>query len=245
MTFAIISSGIIFVLGIFLFITSMGKMLPIGIKLLPFISVAILWIETYFFTMQDKGGVLKVLLLIAFWILVGVFVFPVGAGNIVFSFLDMEKVLPPEIIGDPSRKDKICFVYHPGMSDFTITNIRTCALKLSEKGYSVTIASAHKRLQVIIKNYKALVFSSPVYAGTARPPLTRFIETNDLSGTKCFLLLTGGGSSTAATELDKASKLIAKSNGSVSSSIKAAQDQSDEDRRRNLESFAANIALSM
>jgi hypothetical protein len=242
MIFEIVFTSIL-ALSIILFFTSnISKMFPMGIKLMPFILIALLWIRALFTGNNPDQSLLSVVLLVIFWVVFCVMVAPAGLGVTLFSLLDREKALAPETIGDPSRKDKICIVYQPGMSDFTIKCIRAFSLKLAEKGYSVTIASAHRRLAVNLKNYKTIGFASPVYAGLIRPPVENFIKRTDLSGTGCFIILTGGDKTRSTDNIIEASKIIASSHGSVIGSKKFFTNDPEQQTKKDLENFAEEIA---
>jgi hypothetical protein len=241
MTFALIFSAVLFLIGLLVFTARMGKMLPAGVKLIPFIAIALLWIHTYFFVLANKTGIIDVIIIIVFYFIVITIILPLGLGIIVFSILDRERVIPPEIIGDPSRKDKICIVYHPGISGATIAAIRVFALKLFEKGYSITVASAHRKLAVIFKNYKAIGFASPIYAGAIRPPIERFVKRNNFKGMTCFLLLTGTVKKEAAADIQKASKIVESSNGTVTASIKVVVTDPEPERTKEMAAFALTV----
>ena len=208
---------------------------------MPLILIGILWTRAFFFNSSDQP-VINTILLIVFWTIFCVIVAPTGLGVILFSVLDREKANPPETIGDPSRKEKICIVYQHGMTDFTIKSIRSFALKLAEKGFSVTIASAHKWLAVNLKNYKTIGLASPVYAGLIRPPIERFIKRTDLTGVGCFIILTGSDKSRATDNIIEASKIVAMSHGSVIGAKKFFTNDPEQLTKKDLETFAEEIA---
>ncbi len=224
------------------FVTSAGKLLPMIARLVPLVSIALAWAHAYVFLFDGEGGIPGIVLLVLFYVLTFGISIPIGTGLIVFVFIDRERVLQPEVIGDPSRSNRVCVVYHPGASDFTVNCIRACALKLAEKGFSTTIASAHDSLAVVFKNYKAILFGSPVYGGMIRPPVVNFIKRTNLSGIACFILLTGGNGETSVIDIQKAAELITKSRGSVTGAIKVTQKDDEVELRKSLEAFGSQIA---
>jgi hypothetical protein len=242
MYYAAVYTCVLVVAGILIFASSFGRMLPAGVKFVPLLSIALIWAHTFFSSFGNGSNIPGTILIILFYFFTFVIVAPLSLGILFFAVLDRERSLPPEVIGDPSRKDKVCVIYHPGMSDFTITGIRTFAFKLAEKGFSTTIATANKALAVIFKNYKALVFASPVYGGVVRPPLIRFIERNNLSGLACFILLTGSVKETAVPDMQKAAQIVTASKGSVTGAIKVTTKESEQELRKVLENFGSEIA---
>jgi len=215
MIFAIVFSVILFICGIIFFITDTGQMMPLGVRLIPLINIGILWIYTVFFALKGKMGIIGVILLVLFWIINAIIVFPATCGSILFSILDREKKLAPQVIGKQESQSEICIIFHPGLSEFTTLIVKDLGQSLAESGYKVTLYSAHSELKINLRDYKAVGFSSPLYAGQIRPPLRKFIDRNDLTGVNCFIVLTGADDHGIERDVQNASKLIQKKGGKI------------------------------
>ena len=99
MNFAIIYTMIILLLSIPLFITNFARIIPIGVRILPFVAaISLLWLHTIFFRLKGRMGVMGIILLIIFYFLTYIIILPAGAGSMVVSILDREKNIPAEII---------------------------------------------------------------------------------------------------------------------------------------------------
>jgi len=216
MNFAIIYTIIILLFSVPFFITSLAKIIPIGIRIFPFVAaISLLWLHTIFFSLKGRTGIIAIILLIIFYFLTYIIILPAGAGSMVISILDREKNIPAETIGSDDSTEQIYIVYHPGMSKFTTKVLRALAENITQNKYKVTLYSAGKDLQINLQDAKAIGFASPVYAGLIRPPLEDFIQRNELSGIECFVVLTGGGEEVAEADTTKAAKLIEEKGGKI------------------------------
>jgi hypothetical protein len=216
MNFAIIYTIIILVLSIPFFITNVLKMIPWGVRIIPFsLAVALLWLYTIFFRLKGKMGLIGIILLLIFYFLTYIIILPSGLGFLVLSILDREKNIAPETIGSVDYPEQIYLIYHPGMSKFTTKVLHSLAESISQNNYKVTLYNVRKDLQINLKEAKAVGFASPVYAGLIRPPLADFINRNEFSGINCFVVLTGSGEESSEVDTDKAAKLIEQKGGII------------------------------
>jgi hypothetical protein len=230
MNFAIIYTIIILLLGIPFFITNFARIIPLGVRIFPFVAaISLLWLHTIFFRLKGKMGVMGIILLIIFYFLTYIIILPAGVGSAVVSILDREKNIPAEIIGSDDSIEQIYMVYHPGMSKFTTKVLRALAENIAQNNYKVTLYSAGKDLQINLADARAIGFASPVYAGLIRPPLEDFIQRNELSGIECFLVLTGSDREGREADTSKAAKLIEEKGGKIVGKEKfITSDQEDE-----------------
>ena len=216
MNFAIIYTIIILLLGIPFFITSLAKIVPIGIRISPFVAaISLLWLHTIFFSLKGRSGIIAVILLIIFYFLTYIIILPAGVGSTVISILDREKNIPAETIGSDDSTEQIYIVYHPGISKFTTKVLRALAENITQNKYKVTLYSAGKDLQINLQDARAIGFASPVYAGLIRPPLENFIQQNEFSGIECFVVLTGGSKESIDVDTTKAANLIEEKGGKI------------------------------
>ena len=230
MNFAIIYTIIILLLGIPFFITNFARIIPLGVRIFPFVAaISLLWLHTIFFRLKGKMGVMGIILLIIFYFLTYIIILPAGVGSAVVSILDREKNIPAEIIGSDDSIEQIYMVYHPGMSKFTTKVLRALAENIAQNNYKVTLYSAGKDLQINLADARAIGFASPVYAGVIRPPLLDFIQRNELSGIECFVVLTGSDREGREADTSKAAKLIEEKGGKIVGKEKfITSDQEDE-----------------
>jgi hypothetical protein len=230
MNFAIIYTIIILLLGIPFFITNFARIIPLGVRIFPFVAaISLLWLHTIFFRLKGKMGVMGIILLIIFYFLTYIIILPAGVGSAVVSILDREKNIPAEIIGSDDSIEQIYMVYHPGMSKFTTKVLRALAENIAQNNYKVTLYSAGKDLQINLADARAIGFASPVYAGLIRPPLEDFIQRNELSGIECFVVLTGSDREGREADTSKAAKLIEEKGGKIVGKEKfITSDQEDE-----------------
>ena len=216
MNFAIIYTIIILLLGIPLFITNFARIIPIGVRIFPFVvAISLLWLHTTFFRLKGRTGVMAIILLIIFYFLTYIIILPAGVGSAVISVLDREKNIPAEKMGSDDSTEQIYIVYHPGGSKFTTKVLRALAEDIARNNYKVTLYCAGKDLQINLQDARAIGFASPVYAGFIRPPLADFIQRNEFSGIKCFVVLTGSYKEGIEADTAKAAKLIEEKGGKV------------------------------
>jgi len=230
MNFAIIYTIIILLLGIPFFITNFARIIPLGVRIFPFVAaISLLWLHTIFFRLKGKMGVMGIILLTIFYFLTYIIILPAGVGSAVVSILDREKNIPAETIGSDDSIEQIYMVYHPGMSKFTTKVLRALAENIAQNNYKVTLYSAGKDLQINLADARAIGFASPVYAGLIRPPLEDFIQRNELSGIECFVVLTGSDREGREADTSKAAKLIEEKGGKIVGKEKfITSDQEDE-----------------
>jgi len=217
MNFAIIYTIIILLLGIPLFITNSTRGIPIGIRMFPFVAaISLLWLHTIFFRLKGRTGVMAIILLIIFYFLTYIIILPAGVGSAVISIMDREKNIPAETIGSDDSPEQIYIVYHPGGSKFTTKVLRALAEDIAQNNYKVTLYCAGKDLQINLKEARAIGFASPIYADLIRPPLADFIQRNEFSGIKCFVVLTGSyNKERREVDIAKVAKLIEEKGGMV------------------------------
>ncbi len=216
MNFAIIYTIIILLLAIPFLTINFARTIPIGVKIFPFIAaISLLWLHTIFFRLKGRTGVIAIILLIIFYFFTYIIILPMGAGSAVLSILDREKNIPTETIGSDDSTEQIYIVYHPGISEFTIKVLRSLAENIAQNNYKITLYCAGKDLQINLQDARAVGFASPVYAGFIRPPLSDFIQRNELSGIECFVVLTGGGKGSMDVDTAKAAKLIEEKGGKI------------------------------
>ena len=216
MNFAIIYTIIILLLSIPFFITNFARIIPIGVRIFPFVAaISLLWLHTIFFRLKGRTGVIAIILLIVFYFLTYIIILPMSAVSAVFSILDREKNIPMEIIGSDDSTEQIYIVYHPGASKFTTKVLRALAEDIAQNNYKVTLYYAGKDLQINLADARAIGFASPVYGGVIRPPLEDFIQRNELLGIECFVVLTGGGKGSMDVDTAKAAKLIEEKGGKI------------------------------
>ncbi len=242
MNFAIIYTIIILLLGIPFFITNFARIIPIGVRIFPFVAaISLLWLHTTFFRLKGRTGVMAIILLIIFYFLTYIIILPVGVGSMVVSILDREKNIPAETIGSDDSTEQIYIVYHPGMSKFTTKVLRALAGNIAQNNYKVTLYGAGKDLQINLKEARAIGFASPVYAGLIRPPLSDFIQRNEFSGIKCFVVLTGGGKESIDVDTAKAAKLIEEKDGKIIGREKFITSDKEDELQAKIDLFSKEL----
>lgn len=241
MSFAIIYT-VLLVLSVFpLFLTATGRMIPIGVRIFPFIAIIILWIYTLFFKIRGRSGFLGPLLLILFYFCAYIMVFLPAVGSIIIGRMDRPRNLPPVIAGDLKSQNHIAMVYHPGASDFTADVLTRLSKTLGEEGYKITLYTARSDLSLDTTEVAAVGVASPVYGGRIRPPLENFINNADLRGINCFVILTGGDGNSSDRETLKAASLIEKRGGIV---VDRAKFITQKDRKKvysEVDRFGKNL----
>jgi len=216
MNFAIIYTIIILLLAIPFLTTNLARIIPIGVRIFPLVAAtSLLWLHTIFFRLKGRMGVMGIILLIIFYFLTYIIILPAGVGSAVVSILDREKNIPAETIGSDDSTEQIYIVYHPGASKFTTKVLRALAENIAQNNYKVTLYSAGKDLQINLADARAIGFASPVYGGVIRPPLSDFIQRNELSGIECFVVLTGGGKESIDVDTAKAAQSIEEKGGKI------------------------------
>jgi hypothetical protein len=242
MNFAIIYTMFILLLSIPLFITNFARIIPIGVRIFPFVAaISLLWLHTIFFRLKGRMGVMGIILLIIFYFLTYIIILPAGAGSMVVSILDREKNIPAETIGSDDSAEQIYIVYHPGISKFTTKVLKALAENIAGNNYKVTLFCAGKDLQINLQDARAIGFASPVYAGLIRPPLSDFIQRNEFSGIKCFVVLTGGGKESIDVDTAKAVKLIEEKNGEIIGREKYITSDKESELQEKIKLFSKEL----
>lgn len=243
MNFAIIYTIIILLLGIPFFITNFAKIIPIGFRIFPFVaSITLLWFYTIFFRLKGRTGVVAIILLIIFYFLTYIIILPAGVGSTVLSIMDREKNIPAETIGSDDCTEQVYIVYHPGGSKFTTKVLRALAEDIAQNNYKVTLYCAGKDLQINLQEARAIGFASPVYAGLIRPPLADFIERNEFSGIKCFVVLTGSyNKERREVDIAKAAKLIEERNGRIIGKEKFMTSDKENELQGKIDLFSKDL----
>ncbi len=241
MTFAIVFT-VLLVISIFpLYFTGMARMIPAGVRILPFIAIAILWIHTILFRLPGKTGAAGVILLVLFYFIAIVLVFIPALGTVVIGIMDRPQDIQSASFGDQSSPRKTVIVYHPGASSFMPDVIQHLAESLAASGFYVTLYSAHPRVSVSVPEGAVLGLASPVYAGTIRPPLEEFIKKSDLRDRNCFVLLTGSDPDNIEKDTAKAASLVEERGGKVLESVKIIQKKDRETVYPQIEQFVKKL----
>ena len=242
MNFAIIYTIIILLFSIPFFITNFARIIPIGVRISPFVAaISLLWLHTIFFRLKGRTGVMAIILLIIFYFLTYIIILPMGAGSMVFSILDREKNIPAETIGSDDSTEQIYIVYHPGMSKFTTKVLKELAENIAGDNYKVTLYCAGKDLQINLQDARTIGFASPVYAGLIRPPLSDFIQRNEFSGMKCFVVLTGGNKESIDVDTAKAAKLIEEKGGKIIGKEKFITSDKEDELQDKIKLFSKEL----
>lgn len=242
MNFAIIYTIIILLLSIPFFITNFARIIPIGVRIFPFVAaISLLWLHTIFFRLKGRTGVMAIILLIIFYFLTYIIILPAGAGSMVISILDREKNIPAETIGSDDSTEQIYIVYHPGMSKFTTKVLRALAEDIAQNNYKVTLYCAGKDLQINLQDARAIGFASPVYAGLIRPPLENFIRRNEFSGIECFVALTGADKEGIEVDTSKATKLIEEKGGKIIVKEKFITSYKEDELQEKIDLFSKEL----
>lgn len=244
MNFAIVYTIIILLLGIPFFTTNFAKLIPIpmGVKIFPFVAaISLLWLHTIFFRLKGRAGVMAIILLIIFYFLTFIIILPVGVASMVVSISDREKNIPPQTIGSEDCPEQIYIVYHPGVSKFTTKVARALAEDIAQNNYKVTLYCARKDLQINFKDTRAIGFASPVYAGLIRPPLAGFIQRNEFSGIKCFVVLTGSYKELKEVNIAEAVKLIEEKNGEIIGREKFITSDKEDELQEKINLFSKEL----
>ncbi|MBA7664773.1 hypothetical protein ES703_72836 [subsurface metagenome] len=194
------------------------------------------------FKLKDRLGAGGVLLLVLFYFLTIIMVFLPALGAVVVEIMDRPRNIPAITIGDTNSQKHIIMVYHPGASDFTSEVMKLLAGTLAEAGYSITLNSVQAKLRLNMDEAAAVGMASPVYAGTIRPPLEKFIMNNDFTGKRCFLILTGSDPHNAEKDTLKASSLIEDRGGTVVDKVKLIMQKDREQVHQQIEQFGKNLA---
>jgi len=242
MNFAIIYTIIILLLAIPFFITNFARIIPIGVRIFPFVvALSSLWFYTIFFRLKGRMGVMGIILLIVFYFLTYIIILPAGVGSIVLSILDREKNIPPETIGSEDCPEQIYIVYHPGMSKFTAKVLRALAENIAQNNCKVTLYYVEKDLKINLKEARVIGFASPVYAGSIRQKLANFIQQSELSGKECFVVLTGSDKKGIEKDTSKVAKLIEEKGGKVIGKEKFITSDKGDELQEKIDLFSKEL----
>jgi hypothetical protein len=175
---------------------------------MPLVALATLWINHLALRGRSGWGVLSVML----WVLFGIFslIGLLGTIFICFSYGDGESREAAVVFGEAGSPKEIAIVYHPGGSALTKSVVTRIAEKLARNGNKVTLYAVNSQVMIDPMKFAAIGFASPVYGGTARPPLLKFVNRTDLNGVKCFAVITGWAPS---PEAEKVKALIESKGG--------------------------------
>jgi hypothetical protein len=175
---------------------------------LPLLALVTLWFNQLAFRGKSGWGVVSVI----FWVLFGFFSLMALMGTIfmVFTYGDREKQEIPVTIGQAGNPKEIAIIYHPGGSDLPKKVNTLIAEKLAQNGTKITLYTANAQLKIDPRKELAVGFASPVYGGSIRPPLLEFIQRTELTGVKCFVMITGWAHS---PEVEKVKTLIESKGG--------------------------------
>ncbi len=195
MVFGLVMTFILLLSGLSLFRTGIGRMIPAGVRIVPFLELGLLWLCLLVLRGRWTGA----LVMVQFWVVFALMILPSAGGLWILESFDRERRIGPLGLGNPSGSKEILAVFHPGASDFTASALRELGACCSNTPYKLVLYSARRGLRLDLRQAAAVVFASPIYAGSIRPPVTHFLERTDLSGVRCVLLLTG---SAAAADQD-------------------------------------------
>ena len=187
---------------------------------------------------MGAGGVL---LLVLFYFLAFVMVFLPAAGAVIIEIMDRPRNIPSVTIGTPKNEKQIIMVYHPGASSFPSDVMRRLADSLAGSGYTITLKTAHAKLTLPAGKSAVIGLASPVYAGTIRPPLEKFIKDSDLKGRTCFIVLTGGDPSQAEKDTSKAASLVEERGGMVVDKVKLITRKDMEKVYEEIDQFVKSL----
>jgi len=242
MNFAIIYTIIILILAVPIFLTDFAKSIPVGIRIFIIVfTLAFLWSYTIFFRTRGRLGFGGIILLILFYFITFVIIIPTGVGSTVISFLERGNMKPPITIGSEENTEQIYIVYHPGMSSFTIDALKILSENISRYNVKVTLYSINKNLQINLQNVKAIGFASPIYAGSVRQTLFDYIAKSDLSGKKCFVIVTGSDREGIEKDTLKVTKLIEEKGGNVIGKTKFINSDKENELKEKIEFFGQGL----
>lgn len=235
MIFAIIMTAFLFLSFLSINLTEM-RMVPVGLRLMPLIEAALLWV---FVLSRGNKGWLWILFLIQYYIIFVIIVAMAGAG-LAGAILDREHNIGPVTLGNPRGEKTIAAIYHPGGTDYTGKFLRAMGERLAGTEYRLIMHSARRGLQIDLVGAEAVILASPVYAGQIRPPVKRFIE-RGLAGKRCVLILTGGGAAMPEKEFAQVVPLIEKKGGEVIAKGKFAQSKDESKLREEAAAFTGRM----
>jgi flavodoxin len=239
---AYVFTGILVVCFIAPLATPSGSMIPRGITVAVLVALVVLW-ALFLFKGMPMG--LKIPLYVVFYFIFAVVAVPAGIGSIIFGVADRPRAEKPTQIGSETGKGRIAMVYHPGMSPLVSDTVKKMASILNGDGYAVTLMTANGKRVIDQSAYKALIITSPVYAGTTRPPLGAFLAANDPLTLPCFALLTGGAADDKAANLEKLGATVKNEGGTLLGGIKVRQGTAPDAVAKELESFARTIGNAL
>lgn len=140
MTFGIVMTVILLLSGLSLCLTGMGRMMPLGFKLMPFVEAALLWL---YISPRGNKGWLGILFLVQFYLMF-VFITVAAASGFIGEVLDRERNIGPVTLGNPRGEKTIVAIYHPGGSNFTGRVMREIGDRLAGTEYKMVLYSARR-----------------------------------------------------------------------------------------------------
>ncbi|MGE5599701.1 MAG: flavodoxin family protein [Bacteroidota bacterium] len=247
MVFGMIMSVLLLSSGLSFILTDPGRMLPAGFRILPFLELGLLWLYVLLF--KGKGGWPGTLFLIQYWIVFMICILPAGVGLWVIESFDRERRSEPIVLGAQEAAAEIAVIYHPGGSNFTGHVLRRLGGRLGDAGYRVVLHSAHRGLRLDLDRAHAVGFASPVYAGAIRPPLRQFVQSADLRGRRCFVILTGGPGpaegESVGKELQSIVPLIEERGGRIAAAGKIPQNKETGAVEERIDAFAGELLAAL
>ncbi len=162
--------------------------MPLQLNFAALISLILLGIHWLLY--HDKTGIHAFgIVLWVFIILIGLIALP--NAYVVLIGADRARNNKPVVFEQADSVKSVAVVYHPGGSGFQKRINTLIAGRLSGKGIKVTLYTAGPDLKINPKEVSAIILSSPVYGSKPRPPFVDFINSADLKGVKCFVILSG------------------------------------------------------
>jgi hypothetical protein len=243
MTTAIVYSGLLVLSFILLFSTESGRLISIGVRLLPLAALALLWIHTLFFRIPGRKGLASGILIGLTYFLAYPMVFAPAVGSLALAFLDRTRRLPVEVFGGHDAAHHLTAIYHPGASGFTQKVVRQVCKSLAHRGFHVEMKSAFPGSVDGAKD--AVLLASPIYGGRIRPPLMRVIKSVPWPGRRAFLVLTGSDPDNERADLQRAGQIVTDLGGEVRSGVKLITHHGDDRTKERIEGFISGLTKEM
>lgn len=196
---------------------------------------------------QHMPGALRVPMLIVSSILVLVSVIGalVGVGTTLSNRFDQPKSESALVIGKECSSGRIAIVFHPGGSGFTRGIVKQLGEDLAQRGYAVTVLTAHPDVDFDQGAYRALVIVSPVYGGEIRPPLLAFMHAHSPLSIPVFAVLTGWFGAMRDADLQRLSQATAQDSLTIREAVKIAWGDRAGAKAEKLGSLVNAIAESL
>jgi len=242
MNFAIIYTVMILIFAIPVFLTDIAQNIPLGMRIFVLVfALAVLWLYIIFFKRRNKMGFGGVILLILFYFFTFVIIVPTGVVSSVIFVLERGQMDPPIIIGNEENIGKIYIVYHPGTSAFTTSTLKKLAENIAQNNYQVTLYRVNKDLKLDLQGIKTIGFASPIYVGNVRKPLIRYIQEDNLSGKKCFVIVTGADKEGLEKDTLEIIQLIEDRGGQTIGKTKFITSDKENELEESIDIFAREL----